>query len=83
MTAMRERLIRWLRALLRWLDPPVPTDDAVLALIRALVQQHAALTKVSGDRKRRLVRAAVRQQFPDLDGRLVGLAIERAVQELD
>ena len=85
---MKHYIIRWLRALLLWLDPPpvevvVPVVvDPLAETIKQLVSAHTTLEKVSGDRKRRLVKAQIKQQFPTADSRRVSLLIEQVLQEL-
>lgn len=81
------RVCAWLVALLTAivdrLDPPKPAEPVVesplAARVRALVAEHAAL-EASGEYKRHQVYARLLKEFPNEQGRDLGLLIELAVQ---
>jgi hypothetical protein len=83
---MKLWLIRALRALLLWLDPPpapsAPVPDLVFDVVRTLVQAIDG-ADASGEYKRHQVYAQLIKRFPLVAKRDLGLLIERAVQEID
>ena len=92
---MRHLLVRWLRALLLWLEPlpPVlvwpdseppplgPTDDEVLTVaIRLTDWADQDFPDTAGEFKRHQVYARLIDQFPQRRRRDLGKAIEDALQ---
>jgi len=78
-------LAGWLRRLADWLDPVpvvrVPDLTPLEARTRGLVRA-AASVQASGEYKRHQVYARLIQEFPDVAHTTIGIAIERAVEQL-
>jgi hypothetical protein len=75
---MRAWLIRLLKAVLAWLEPPVD-DTPLLARVKVLVVAAEKLA-ASGEYKRHAVYARLLKEFPDSRKRDLALAIERVLQ---
>jgi hypothetical protein len=77
---MRERLIRWLKIVLTWLEgPPVQGSDPVLAIARTLVRMQQTWPDRSGEAKRHQVYASLLKTFPDATPRRLSRVIEDAL----
>lgn len=85
---MKARVIRWLRALLLWLDPPPkvvpfpapvldPLDAEADRLVREADQMRGG---PDGEYKRHVVYSRLLKLFPDRRKRDVAFAIELAIQ---
>jgi len=78
-------VIRLLRRLLAWLDPPpdpeivIPVLDPVQALASQLITQANALMDTTGEYRRHWVYAKLIKAFPDRRKRDLSMAIEVAV----
>lgn len=82
MRTLRITLAGWLAWFAAWLrpaEPPPPPDPKTLRA-QALVADYDALVDVSGEYKRHQVYARLRKEFPEAEGRDLGLLIELAVQ---
>lgn len=82
---MRKWLAHVLQRVVEWLMPPISPVIPVFSLLdrdaAQLVKQMAHLD-VSGEYKRHQVYAALIKAFPQIRHRDLGLAIEKAVQNL-
>lgn len=76
---MKAWIVRQLRRLLEWLDPPSP-PDALARAAHALVRDaHRLPGAPGGEYKRHWVYGRLVKAFPDRPHREIGLAIELAV----
>ena len=84
---MTQQLIRFLRWLLAWLDPPPQSVIVLPVPIDALLEQARALTQAqqrdypdrSGESKRHQVYSALTKAFPGRTHRQIARAIEAAL----
>lgn len=75
------RVAGWLRRIAALMDPPPP--GGIAARATELVRQAELFAEgTSGEYKRHWVYARLQKAFPSARGRVLSLAIERAVQEL-
>lgn len=79
---MRARLAAWLRGLAAWIAPVETAADVPAMAARLVAQAETFAEGTSGEYKRHWVYAQMRKAYPDVRGRMIGLAIEQAVQEL-
>jgi hypothetical protein len=80
---MKQWIVRMLRRVLRWLEPPLPDTNPMRQRARELVVQAEALPgEPSGEWKRRMVYSRLVKEFPDRPKREAGMAIELAVAGL-
>lgn len=76
-SAMKARLITWLRWLLDWLDPPPNAD---LQMLTVQWMAHYDDLDASGEAKRHQVLARLMKAYPDARTRDLAWAIEQAMQ---
>lgn len=79
---MRERLAAWLRRLANWVAPASASSDLSALAARLVRQAERMADGTSGEYKRHWVYAQMRKAHPSVRGRVIGLAIEQAMQEL-
>lgn len=78
---MRLWLVKTLRRLADWLEPPDPALARVRALVLSVETLADARGVVSGERKRHRVLNQLVVEFPSMRKRDLALLIERVLQE--
>lgn len=73
---MKQQLIRLLRWLLDWLDPP---SGELAAQARVYIAEAEGLHGTSGEYKRHVVYARLQKEFPRIPKRRLSLVIEQVL----